>query len=40
MYQGLYQGIASKRLTCEHPESVVRGKETLEQTLQTMLAKL
>jgi NAD(P)H dehydrogenase (quinone) len=40
MYQGLYQGIASKRLTCEHPESVVRGKETLEQTLQAMLAKL
>jgi uncharacterized protein YbjT (DUF2867 family) len=40
MYQGLYQGIASKRLAFEHPESVVRGKDTLEQTLQAMLAKL
>ena len=40
MYQGLYQGIASKRLSFEHPESVVRGKDTLEQTLQAMLAKL
>ena len=40
MYQGLYQGIASKRLAFEHPESVVRGRDTLEQTLQAMLAKL
>lgn len=40
MYQGLYQGIASKRIAFEHPESVVRGKDTLEQTLQAMLAKL
>ena len=40
MYQGLYQGIASGRLSYEHPESVVRGKDTLEQALQAMLAKL
>ena len=40
MYQGLYQGIASGRLAYEHPETVVRGKDTLEQALQAMLAKL
>ncbi len=40
MYQQMYQGIASGRLAYEHPESVVRGKDTLEQALQGMLAKL
>lgn len=40
MYQHLYEGIASGHLRYEHPESVVRGKETLEQALQAMLAKL
>ena len=40
MYQQLYQGIASRKLAPEHPESVVRGTDTLEHTLQGMLAKL
>jgi len=40
MYQTMYQALAAGRLRFEHPESVVRGKETLEQTLQAMLAKL
>jgi uncharacterized protein YbjT (DUF2867 family) len=40
MYQQLYQSLATKRLAFEHPESVVRGKDTLEHTLQGMLAKL
>ena len=40
MYQQLYQGLATKRLAFEHPESVVRGKDTLEHTLQGMLAKI
>jgi hypothetical protein len=40
MYQQLYQGIASKKLAFEHPESVIRGTESLEHTLQGMLAKL
>jgi uncharacterized protein YbjT (DUF2867 family) len=40
MYQQLYQGIASKKLAFEHPESVIRGTETLEHTLQGMLARL
>jgi len=40
MYQGLYQRIASRRLAFEHPEQVQRGKETLEQALQGMLARL
>jgi uncharacterized protein YbjT (DUF2867 family) len=40
LYQQLYQGIASRRLVFEHPESVVRGKDTLEQALQGMLARL
>lgn len=40
MYQQLYQGIRSGRLAFEHPESVQRGKETLEQALQGMLARL
>jgi uncharacterized protein YbjT (DUF2867 family) len=40
MYQHLYEAIASRRVVPEHPESLVRGKETLEQTLQAMLAKL
>lgn len=40
MYQHLYQGIASRKLAPEHPESVVRGTDTLEHTLQGMLAKL
>jgi uncharacterized protein YbjT (DUF2867 family) len=40
MYEHLYQGIASRRLSPEHPETVVRGKETLEQALAAMLAKL
>ena len=40
MYQQLYQGLASRRIAPEHPESVVRGTDTLEHTLQGMLAKL
>ena len=40
MYQQLYQGLASRRIAPEHPESVVRGTGTLEHTLQGMLAKL
>jgi NAD(P)H dehydrogenase (quinone) len=40
MYQQLYQGLATKRLAFEHPESVVRGKDTLEHTLQGMLARI
>jgi uncharacterized protein YbjT (DUF2867 family) len=40
MYQQLYQGLATKRLAFEHPKSVVRGKDTLEHTLQGMLARL
>ena len=40
MYQHLYEGIAAGRLRPEHPESVVRGKDTLEQALAAMLAKL
>jgi len=40
MYQQLHQGLASKRITFEHPESVERGKDTLEQTLQGMLARI
>jgi len=40
MYQHLYEGIAAGRLSFEHPESVVRGKDTLEQTLQAMLARI
>jgi len=40
MYQHLYEGIGARRLTPEHPESVVRGKDTLEQALGAMLAKL
>ncbi|MGZ3447595.1 MAG: NmrA family NAD(P)-binding protein, partial [Myxococcaceae bacterium] len=40
MYQHLYEAIASGRLRWEHPESVVRGKDTLEQALAAMLAKL
>ena len=40
MYEHLYQAIASGALRWEHPESVVRGKETLEQALAAMLAKL
>jgi len=40
MYQAMYQGLASGRVRWEHPESVVRGKETLEQALAAMLAKL
>ena len=40
MYQHLYQAIASGALRWEHPESVVRGTETLEQALAAMLAKL
>ena len=34
MYQQLYQSIRSGRLAFEHPESLQRGKETLEQALQ------
>ena len=40
MYQHLYEGIASRRIAPEHPESMVRGKETLEQAFAGMLAKL
>jgi len=40
MYQQLYQGIASQKLAFEHPESVQRGKDTLEQTLQGMLSRI
>ena len=40
MYQQLYQGLASRKIAPEHPESVVRGTDTLEQTLRGMLAKL
>jgi len=40
MYQQLHQGIASRRLAFEHPEAVVRGKDTIEQALQGMLARL
>ena len=40
MYQQLYQGIASRKLAFEHPESVIRGTDTLEHTLRGMLAKL
>ncbi|HUM10193.1 MAG TPA: NmrA family NAD(P)-binding protein [Myxococcaceae bacterium] len=40
MYQQLYEAIASRRLSPEHPESLVRGKDTLEQALAAMLAKL
>jgi uncharacterized protein YbjT (DUF2867 family) len=40
MYQTMYQALAAGRVQFEHPESVVRGKETLEQTLAAMLAKL
>ena len=40
MYQQLHQGLASKRLAFEHPESLERGKDSLEQTLQGMLARL
>jgi uncharacterized protein YbjT (DUF2867 family) len=40
MYQQLYQGLASRKISPEHPESVVRGSDTLEHTLQGMLAKL
>ncbi|HVP60350.1 MAG TPA: NmrA family NAD(P)-binding protein [Myxococcaceae bacterium] len=40
MYQHLYEAIDSGHLCFEHPESVVRGKETLEQALQAMLARL
>ncbi len=40
MYQQLYQGIASRKLAFEHPESVQRGKDTLEQTLQGMLSRI
>ena len=40
MYQQLHQGIASRRLAFEHPEAVVRGKDTLETALQGMLARL
>jgi len=40
MYQHLYEAIASGLMRWEHPETVVRGKETLEQALAAMLAKL
>jgi uncharacterized protein YbjT (DUF2867 family) len=40
MFQGMYQALASGRVRWEHPESLVRGKETLEQALAAMLAKL
>lgn len=40
MYQHLYEAIGSGLLRWEHPETVVRGTETLEQALAAMLAKL
>jgi hypothetical protein len=40
MYQTMYQALASGHVRWEHPESVIRGKETLEQALSAMLAKL
>lgn len=40
MYQHLYEAIASRRIAPEHPESMVRGKEGLEQAFTGMLAKL
>lgn len=40
MFQHLYQAIASGLMRWEHPETVRRGKETLEQALAGMLAKL
>jgi uncharacterized protein YbjT (DUF2867 family) len=40
MYQQLYQSIRSGRVAFEHPESLQRGKDTLEQALQGMLTRL
>jgi uncharacterized protein YbjT (DUF2867 family) len=39
LYQALNAAIASGRVAPEHPESVRRGKETLEQTLGALLKK-
>jgi uncharacterized protein YbjT (DUF2867 family) len=39
LYQEMYGGLASGKVTWEHPESVRRGKEPLEQTLHGMLKK-
>jgi uncharacterized protein YbjT (DUF2867 family) len=40
MYQQLYQSIRSGRVAFEHPESLQRGKDTLEQALHGMLTRL
>jgi uncharacterized protein YbjT (DUF2867 family) len=39
LYQGMHQGILSGRVAFEHPESVRRGKDGIEQTLGAMLAR-
>jgi uncharacterized protein YbjT (DUF2867 family) len=39
LYQGLTEGILSGRVAFEHPETVRRGKQTLEQTLGALLKK-
>jgi NAD(P)H dehydrogenase (quinone) len=39
MFQEMYGALASGKVTWEHPDTVRRGKESLEQTLQGMLKK-
>jgi uncharacterized protein YbjT (DUF2867 family) len=39
LYQEMNQGILSRRVSWEHPDTLRRGKETLEQVLGAMLKK-